>query len=117
MRAQALQKVLQLVVPAQKKKRDFTILIDCHYVYNQRVHHPPKWTSFALPFKNDLFYVLVTKHLPDFSLFTESVMFQLIFPPLQRNIRFLRHDTPDLQQHALRLACPEGEGAGLPRST
>ncbi len=44
-------------------------------------------------------------------------MSQPISPPLQRGIRFLQHHDPDLQQHALQLACPEGEGPGVPRST
>ena len=43
-------------------------------------------------------------------------MFHSVSPPLQQGIRFLRRLDPDLQQLALRLACPEGEGAGVPRS-
>ena len=41
---------------------------------------------------------------------------QPVSTPLQDSIRFFRHLTPYLQQHALRLACPEGKGMGLPRS-
>ena len=38
--------------------------------------------------------------------------------PLQDSLRFFRHLSLYLHQHALRLACPKrGEGMGLPRST
>ena len=41
---------------------------------------------------------------------------QPVSTPLQDSIRFFRPLSPYLQQHALRLACPEGEGTELPRS-
>ena len=41
---------------------------------------------------------------------------QSVSTPLQDGIRFFRHLAPYLPQHALRLACPKGEGMGLPRS-
>ena len=77
---------------------------------------PQCGTSFAFLSENDSFYVLVTRHLPDFSVFTDPVTFQPVSLPLQQGIRFIWHHTPDLQQHALRLTCPEVEGTGLPRS-
>jgi len=30
-------------------------------------------------------------------------------------IRFFQHPIPTRQQHALRLACPKGDGTGFPR--
>jgi hypothetical protein len=41
---------------------------------------------------------------------------QPVSTPLQSSIRFFRHLPPYLQQHALRLACPKGEGMELSRS-
>ena len=38
----------------------------------RRAHHLAKADVICFPFLNDSFYVLVTRHLPDFSLFTES---------------------------------------------
>ena len=43
-------------------------------------------------------------------------MFHSVSLPLRQGIRFLKHLDPGLQQHALRLACPKGEGLGVPRS-
>ena len=50
-------------------------------------------------------------------LLTEPGIFHPVSQPLQPGIRFFQHPTPARQQHALRLACPEGDGTGFPRST
>jgi len=50
-------------------------------------------------------------------LLTEPRMFHPVSWPLQSGIRFFQHLTPARQQHALRLACPMGNGTGFPRST
>jgi hypothetical protein len=42
---------------------------------------------------------------------------QPVSTPLQDGLGFFHHLTPYLPQHALRLACHNGEGMGLPRST
>ena len=43
-------------------------------------------------------------------LLTEPGMFHPVSWPLQPDIRFFQHLIPARQQHALRLACPKGDG-------
>ncbi len=50
----------------------------------------------------------MTKDPSNVCLITEPRLFHSVSHPLQMSLRFFRHPTPDRQQHALRLACPEG---------
>jgi len=59
----------------------------------------------------------MTKDPSNVCLIAEPVVFQPVYHPLQMGLRFFRHPTPARQQHALRLACPKGDGTGLSRST
>jgi hypothetical protein len=52
----------------------------------------------------------------DVSSLAGRVISQPVSIPLQNGFRFFHHLTPYLPQLALRLACPKGEGMGLPRS-
>jgi hypothetical protein len=52
----------------------------------------------------------------DVSSLAGRVISQPVSTPLQDGLGFFHHLTPYLPQHALRLACPKGEGMGLPRS-
>ena len=78
---------------------------------------PARGPSIAFLPSTESIRFLVTRHQPKVSLLTEPGMLHPVSPPLQQGVRFLRLLDPDLQQLALRLACPKGEGPGVPRST
>jgi len=70
--------------------------------------------SFAFPPKIGSASFLATKHPMDVSSLAGRV--KSVSTPLQDGFGFFHHLSPCLRQHALRLACHEGEGMGLPRS-
>ncbi len=112
--AQALQKVPLWGFP----QAIFRLLHDTNRqsVWSKPEGAPARRPSFAFLHYTDSLCTLVMKHQPEVSLLTEPRMFHSVSPPLQQGLRFLRHLDPNLQQLALRLACPEGEGLGVPRS-
>ena len=107
-------KVPLVGVPA-KQMFGFTIPSECQHSRSLRVHQHKAVICFPLCTDSPCF--LVKRHQPEVSLLTEPRMFHSVSLPLQQGFRFLRHLDPDLQQLALRLACPKGEGPGVPRST
>jgi hypothetical protein len=106
--AQAPRKVSPVGTPASNTTAYFTILADSQRSRSLEVHQPRRAVICVfLPYA-DSPCGLVMRHQPDVSLLTEPGMSHPVSPPLQQGIRFLRLLDPDLPQHALRLACPEG---------
>jgi hypothetical protein len=81
-----------------------------------RAHGSHKVASFAFPPKIGSTRFLATKHPMDVCSLAGRVMSQPVSTPLQDGLGFFHHLTPYRLQHAIRLACPRGEGMGLPRS-
>jgi hypothetical protein len=72
-----------------------------------------KWPHLLCPPKIGSARFLATKHPMDVSTLAGRVMSQPISTPLQDGFGFFHHLTPDLPQHALRLACPKGRRHGV----
>ncbi len=93
----------------------FTLLSDCqnsqwHAERTIRRRHLLSLLSSDSP------GVPVTKDLLNVCLLTKPGMLHPVSRSLQSGIRFFQHPNPARHQHALRLACPKGDGTDFPRS-
>ena len=93
----------------------FSIHTDSQNPFRWRAHGSHNEASFAFPPKIGSTSFLATKHPMDVCTLTGKVMSSLgsqpVSTPLQDGLRFFRHLSPHLLQHALRLACPQGAKA------
>ena len=81
----------------------------------RRVRHPEGHHLLSL-FLSDSITFLVTRDRHGTSASLRSPECCIRYPDLQPGIRFFPPPSPACHQHALRFACPRGDGTGFPRS-